>query len=199
MTSIVSRRRLSWLVSAASVVLGWLAAHAVAYRLAEPHAHERSSLLAETGHGYLALAPAIVALCVVLALAGLGARVVESHVAGRRGRGPRLLLGLLPPLAFVLQEHLERAIHTGVLSPAVVLEPTFLIGLLLQLPFAPAAILLARALLAGADVLGEALAATPRVLRAPALAVCLSEAPLAQRPALASGQAQRAPPSAKRA
>jgi hypothetical protein len=63
----------------------------------------------------------------------------------------------VPPLAFTLQEHAERLAQPAL----VVAEPTFLVGLALQLPFAALAWLLARAILRAADVLGAFLAERP--------------------------------------
>jgi hypothetical protein len=58
----------------------------------------------------------------------------------------------------VLQEVIELSLHTGTLGWHAVLAPTFLPGLALQLPFALAAYLVARALLRAANALGRALA-----------------------------------------
>jgi hypothetical protein len=73
------------------------------------------------------------------------------------------------------------------------LEPVFLLGLVLQLPFALAALLVARALTALADAVSARPAARPRIAfrlasRPPA------HAELAGALALARGWAGRAPP-----
>jgi len=68
---------------------------------------------------------------------------------------------LLPLVGFSVQEHLERVIHLGEIPTAAAIEPTFLLGLALQLPFALAAFALARLLLRAADHVGRALRARP--------------------------------------
>jgi hypothetical protein len=86
-------------------------------------------------------------------------------------------------------------VHTGDLPLATALEPTFVLGLLLQAPFALAAFLLARALLAVAERIGTFLASAPP---APILRILVhrpQRADLARRRVLARGWAGRAPPS----
>jgi hypothetical protein len=62
-----------------------------------------------------------------------------------------LPFALLAPAAFVVQEHLETLLHTGAAPFGTVLQPTFLPGLLLQIPFALAGYAIARALVRLAD------------------------------------------------
>jgi hypothetical protein len=147
---------------AACVVLplaaaGSLTAHALAYRLAEPRPGPRAQLLAETGHRYLEVLPLLAGLAGALLALALTLRVRESRRGATSG-SPALLFAWLPLLAFTAQEHLERLVHDGVFPADAVLERTFLVGLALQLPFAAAALLLARLLLQAADGLGRALA-----------------------------------------
>jgi hypothetical protein len=181
------------------MLAGSQAAHAFAYRFAAPDGHERAHLLEESGHGYFAYAPLVAAIAVALCLVAFTLRVL----AARRGRpGGALSLSafaLLPPLAFVFQEHAERLLHTGQIPVRAALEPTFRIGLLLQLPFALGAYLLARWLLGAADDLGSALATVTSSVfsTAPLLAVAPVEAALRRIPVLASGQAERGPPAVR--
>jgi hypothetical protein len=111
--------------------VGTMVAHAVAYRLLGPPS--------EGVHGYLAHMPqllTVLALPVLLALA----------IAGR-ARAPKAWpFAAASVFAFVAQEHLERLAHTGEL-PLLVDRPVFLLGLVLQVPFAVVAWLLARALI----------------------------------------------------
>jgi hypothetical protein len=104
------------------------------------------------------------------------------------------------PAAFALQEHMERLLHHGEFPWSAVLEPTFALGLLLQLPIALAAWLVAHLLLrvtrAVAGAIARALAdfvsrpGTPRRPR------CLVHVSLRSRgPALLSVAAGRAPPA----
>ena len=71
---------------------------------------------------------------------------------------PAYAFALLPPLAFALQELLELSLHTGTFAWHAVLAPTFVPGLLLQLPVSILAYLAARLLLRAAERIGRALA-----------------------------------------
>ncbi len=111
---------------------GVLAAHALAYRL--------TGTPSEHVHDYLEHAPQVLLL---LALSGavLGG-------LGRAGKTPAAhVFPLVAVTTFLLQEHLERVLHGGSF-PILVTSPAFLVGLLLQIPFAIVAWSLARWLLA---------------------------------------------------
>ena len=127
-----------------------------------------------------------------VALAQLGLRVLRG---GRGGAPTALRFALLPPLVFALQEHLERLLHTGRFPSELVVEPVFLLGLGLQLPFAVAAWLLARELLAGADALAEALQPAVASPLAPQLPSALPS-PAPRPTASAALRRGRAPPAA---
>ena len=105
---------------------------------------------------------------------------------------PSWLLGVLPLVGFAVQEHLERLLHDGPLW-ATALEPVFLLGLLLQLPFALGAALLARALARLADVIGGRPVRMCRFDRQPLLARPVG-ADERTTNVLAAGHAGRAPP-----
>jgi hypothetical protein len=109
-------------------VAGTLVAHAVAY----------AAFGAPAGdvHGYLAHLPQLVT---ILALPAL----LLAAVAGRAATPRAWPFAAAALVAFVLQEHLERVIHTGEL-PFLLDRPVFLLGLVLQVPFALVAWLLAR-------------------------------------------------------
>ncbi|MCS7007883.1 MAG: hypothetical protein RMM28_06790 [Thermoleophilia bacterium] len=142
-------------------VAGILAAHAVGYRLAEPHASEREALLAASGHGYLA--QAWLALLAVLAL-GLGIELVLGFVHGPlAARLPRSPFLLLAPGAYLLQEHGERLL-AGAGVGSTLAEPAVLAGLALQLPFALATWLLAGLVLRVSETLVAASRASARPL-----------------------------------
>jgi hypothetical protein len=179
------------------MLAGTQLAHALGYWLVTPDAHARREDLTGSGHGYLAYAPAALALLSALALAGLAARLLEA----RRGlSGSRLAaapFALLPPLSFALQEHLERLAHTGALPFATSLAPTFLVGLALQIPFALVAYVFARALLAVAEALGCALAERrpPRPGRPRGFRAAPVGPDLRRIPVLALGHAERGPPA----
>jgi hypothetical protein len=187
----MTRSRLAWLLLLGLLVGGWAAAHGLAYRIAVPDADERRHLLEATGHGYLNPA-LLVSVSVPLVVLGLGGCVLRGRVAAPAPS----LFALLPPFAFVVQEHLERLLHTGAFPVDAALEPTFAIGLLLQVPFALAAALVARALLVLTDALVGRLRRSPvghprpaSGGRGPVHAVTLPRVGI-----LALGHGQRAPP-----
>jgi hypothetical protein len=190
----MNRRPLAWLVAVPLMTAGSLTAHALAYRIVEPDSSLRLDLLARTGHGYLASAPLLLGAALAVALAGLAAHAVGA----RRGRPPAQPaawpLALLPPLGFMFQEHLERLVASGDMPLAAVTEPTFLVGLLLQLPFALVALVAARALGRAAEALGRA----PKTPQRPGLRPGVVPRPvvalLPNAPRLAAAHSGRAPP-----
>jgi hypothetical protein len=140
-----------------------------------------------------------------MALSVLGAALAVALstrvVAAVRG-APRLHMSvrwffLLPLVGFALQEHLERLLPAGSLPLDAPLEPAFLIGLGLQLPFALAALAAARLLLGLADELGQALARRPPSLSPTPLLVAVppSGGDLPRHTVLALGYPQRGPPT----
>ena len=191
------RRSLAWLVAVPLMLAGSEAAHALAYRLAYPELHVRMQVLLVTGHGYLRWLPLVVGVAAsVVALS-----LLVTAVDAARGRAPRGLpawaFALLPPVAFVVQEHLERLLHTGVFPWHEAGTPTFVPGLALQLPFAVLAYVIARLLLRTAERAGRAVArvAPPRPrLAAIVLASPAAEPPLPRVALIARGLAKRGPP-----
>jgi hypothetical protein len=174
---------------------GAVVAHTLGYRIATPHPEHREELLAETGHGWFD-ASLLLALALTLVVIGLGARLLATGRAPARRAAPARLFAVLPPAAFALQEHLERLLHEGAPAPAF-LEPAFALGLLLQFPFALAAFVAARALLAGADALVRRLQSEPHRHLRPAEPGSFPPArtAVARVSALALGHGQRAPPA----
>jgi hypothetical protein len=185
--------RLAWLLSLGLAAAGGLAAHAVAYRVAEPHHERREHLLEETGHGYLD-SVLLGSLCAALVLVGFAGRVVAG--TRRTGRPPLWLFALAPPLGFALQEHAERALHHDTILLAA-LEPAFLAGLLLQIPFALAALVAARTLFAAAVAVARHLGSPPRPRLAPDASLALPGTVwIPTSPTLIGARGQRAPPLA---
>jgi hypothetical protein len=184
--------RLAWLLSLGLAAAGGLAAHGVAYRLAEPEHHEREELLEATGHGYLDPVLAI-SLCLALVVVGFAGRLLAG---ARRGATPSLwLFALAPPLGFALQEHAERMLHHDEVVLHALLEPTVLVGLALQLPFALVALLAARALLAAADALKSGLGSPPRFAFSPDAGLTVPAVVWSpSSPVLVGARGQRAPP-----
>jgi hypothetical protein len=160
----VSRRTVVWLLVLPLAIGGSQAAHSLAYRLATASDHERSHELATSGHAYLDYAPLALAVCaalVALALARELAGVLGGH--GRSSRPSALTFAALAPAIFVAQEHVERLAHGGAIPASLLLAPTFLVGLALQLPFALLAYALARLLLRAASAVARLLA-SPRTV-----------------------------------
>jgi hypothetical protein len=183
--------RTAWLPSLGLTAAGSLAAHEFAYRLAEPDPERRHHLLEETGHGYFD--PKLFgSLLVALVLVGFAGRVLAG---GHRAVAPPLwFFALAPALGFACQEHAEHAL-THSLSAGTPLEPIFLVGLALQLPFALAALLVARALLAAADALALRLGSPPRFAFAPDTSLVLRFVDWSPAsPILIGARGQRAPP-----
>jgi hypothetical protein len=162
------RRLLVHLAAVALAVVGSQVAHSLVYRIVAPSADQRAHLLAETGHAYLRLAPLGLALATVLVGLALvsEARSAGSGLASSR---PRLwLFAAVAPATFACQEIFERLLHDGTFPWGAPLERTFLLGLVLQLPFAVAAYALARLLVGAARAVGRILGAgLPASLRLP--------------------------------
>jgi hypothetical protein len=185
----------AWVLAACLAAVGSATAHALAYATVAPRDAERASLLAATGHAYLAWVPFALGGLAALALVAV---VALARDAARRNRSrpvPSWRLALLPFVGFAVQEHAERLASGGGFPLHAALEPAFLVGLALQIPFALAALALARALLAFADDVGLALAGPPRRPRlVPLLARPAEAPPPARLPALAVGLGRRGPP-----
>jgi hypothetical protein len=195
--SLVNRRPLAWLLALPLMTAGSLVAHGLAYRIVAPQPDVRLDLLDRTGHAYLEAAPFVLGICLALLLAGIAAQVARALRRGSRSAPAAWPLAALPLLGFVLQEHLERLAATGDVPLAAVSEPTFLVGLALQLPFALAALVAARILGRAAEAVGRALAtaAPPRLAARPGAVRRPVVALLPNAPRLAYAHSGRAPPA----
>jgi hypothetical protein len=151
------RRGAAWLAAAPLMLCGSQLAHAAAYRIAYPQAHVRMLKMLATGHAYSARLPLVLAAAGACVLVSLVATAVDAARGLPARSVPAPLFALLPPLAFALQEVLELSLHTGTFAWRAVLAPTFVPGLLLQLPFALLTYLAARALLRVAERIGRSL------------------------------------------
>ncbi|HWB23244.1 MAG TPA: hypothetical protein VG652_10180 [Gaiellaceae bacterium] len=147
----MSQQARAWLLAVPLMLAGVESGHWLAYRIAYPDAYLRAQALAGSGHGYLDRAPLLVAIALTIGLCAVGARVVR-RADGAPGSAQVSLLPfvLLSPVAFALQELTERLL-AGMWPFTAVLAPTFMPGLLFQLPFACAAFVIARWLLRTAD------------------------------------------------
>ncbi len=148
------RRTAAWLLSLPLIVAGSQVAHVLAYALVYPNLHVRMSELLSTGHSYMIGAgylPLALAMFGAVELVGVGWVVAGSVRRSLQRPVPAWAFALLPLLAFTLQEILERWLAGSSFPWWVVLQHTFQIGLLLQLPFALLAFLAARLLLRTAE------------------------------------------------
>ena len=182
------------------MVAGSQIAHYVAFRLVYPQAHVRLAALLATGHGYMLGVPAFLPLLFGV----LGGMVVVAFAwtvgcdLSRRPDAsvPAWAFGLMPLLGFALQEFLERWFAGVSLPWQVVLEPTFQIGLALQIPFAVVAYLLTRLLTRVAATVGRVLREADPLPLPHAVVGRWSVRParLPRAAVLADGHAGRGPP-----
>jgi hypothetical protein len=189
------RRSLTWLVAVPLLLASSQAAHLVAYRIAYPETPLRAHALLATGHGYLDRLPLVLGAAGAVALVALLVATVDAS----RGHAPRALppwaFGLLAPAAFVIQEYLERSLHSGTFAWHTAAAPTFLPGLLAQVPLALVAWLAARLLLRAAVRAGRSLASRPPRRAAVPLLFLVPRRPVTPRTrVLARRLAERGPP-----
>jgi hypothetical protein len=153
------RRSVAWLSALPLILVGSQVAHVVAYRLVYPSSPVRLHELVSTGHGYMERLPLVLGIAGAVAVVSLLAGVLDA-ARGRRLRAlPAWAFALLPMASFTLQEILERSLHAEAFVWRAIETPTFVPGLLLQLPFALLAYLIARLLLRVAEETGRRLAA----------------------------------------
>lgn len=144
----VRRERLAWLVTLPIAVVGCEFAHAFANIVFGAPDGGRAELL-QGGPGARAV-PLLASLAVVVVLLGLAGRFTGAWSASH-ARAARLPFALLAPALYVIQEHVETVLRTGAAPLGTLLEPGFVPGLVLQIPFALAAYAIARALVRLAD------------------------------------------------
>ncbi len=186
----VKRSRVAWLLSLPLSAAGMLLAHEVAWGFAS-HEHQ-----AGAGHGYLQYGAVFAALAVATLLVAATAHLVRSVRGDDVARAPSArVFAVVPVLGFLLQEHLEHLVVARELEIGFFVSTPFVLGLALQLPFAFAALVVARFILGVVHGMGRALR-TIFTLEAPepfrAVAPLTIDLPL--RPALALRRAGRAPP-----
>jgi len=191
------RRGLTWGCVLPLIVAGSQIAHGLAYWWAYPMTDVRVAILMRYGHGYLAYAPIALSFLGALELLALVALVVERVGGGSHRRLPLWVFLWLPVVGFVVQEFAERWFAVGRFPWWAVQEPTFLRGLLLQIPIGVAGYLAARALIGAVGVVAafvrresDLVFATPYQVAVDATRSCV----LPRRAPLAGGAAGRAPP-----
>lgn len=191
------RRSLVWLSALPLMLAGSQVAHVFAYRWVYPSTQVRLHALLLTGHGYMDRLPVALGIAGAVMLVSLLVGVADA-ASGRSSRGlPAWAFALLPLTTFVLQEILERSLHTGTFVWQAVESPTFVPGLLLQLPFAVVAYVIARLLLRTASAVARIIGARRSVF-CPRSAPARSRLPLVvwlpRLAPLAGAAAGRAPP-----
>ena len=193
------RRRLPWLLALPLMAVGSFVAHLIGYN-ASPSSGAESGreLVARSSTGIAA--HLVLAAGIIGAVGGLaGASWLVSFVRGRarHGASPSLFFWL-PPVAFSVQEFAERLLRAEAAPFHAALEPRFLVGLALQLPFGLIALVLTRLLVRVARRIVRAFTRPPgsplprRVRLAPPVVSCVPP----RIPALALGYPQRGPPAA---
>jgi hypothetical protein len=190
------RRGVAWLSALPLILAGSQAAHVIAYRLVYPSSHVRLHELVATGHGYMEQLPLVLGIAGAIAVVSLLVGVADA-ARGRRLRAlPAWAFALLPMASFTLQEVLERSLHAEAFVWRAVESPTFLTGLLLQLPFALLAYVIARLLLHVAEEAGRRLGSVlpPARLEPASLPVPVVVSRTVRANALALRLAKRGPP-----
>jgi hypothetical protein len=105
--------------------------------------------------------PILVSLALAAILVGLVGRATGAWSTSQAAAA-RLPFALLPPMLFIVQEHVETVLNTGAVPFGTAIEPSFLPGLLLQIPFAIAGYAIAWALVRLADGVRARVAARRR-------------------------------------
>jgi len=195
----VTRTPLAWSLVGPLLAAGLLAGHDLSYRLAISDPVQCAHYLAQTGHGYyLHIVPLLAAVAAALLGAGMGWRALAALRGSRGTTTPAWLFALLAPVAFTLQEHLERLLHDGVFPADLATQRVFLLGLALQVPFALGALSIARVLETIARATGRALGRVPVVSPHPPASLSFTRPLVAAarlRP-LAHARSSRGPPKA---
>ena len=195
------RRRLPWLIALPLMAAGSFAAHALSYVVAGTRAEggadgDIHGASERTSAGIAAHSVLPVGLLVAFGI-GAGTAWLVGRARGKRGAGASpWLFFALPPLAFSVQELIERLVNAEAAPFQAALEPRFLIGLALQVPLGLIALFVARALLRVVRRIARALVRQRSVVlsrRAPVLRLPLA-CELPRIPALALGYPQRGPP-----
>jgi hypothetical protein len=190
------RRFALWAVVLPLLLAGTEAAHALAYRIVYPVASVRWQVLAASGHGYLGYAPLAFGVGTAILFAGLASTAVDAACRRPVRPLPAWAFATLPVVGFAVQEFMERLLASDAVPWWTFAQPTFRVGVLLQLPFALVAYVAARVLLRVGRELGRTVAG-----RAPHVAV--AAAPAMRRPVAAElprssvlprGWSERGPP-----
>jgi hypothetical protein len=172
---------------------GSFTAHSLSYAFVSARAAEGAGEASERSSNGSA-SNLVLLLGIVAAVAVVATGLSLARRRRPAGASPWVFF-VLPPLAFASQELAERLLHTEAFPFHAALEPRFLLGLSLELPFGLLALLIARALLRVVERALRALARTrsPR-LRAGGSWSLRRAFDLPRIPALALGYPERGPP-----
>jgi hypothetical protein len=186
----VNRSKAAWLLSLPLSAAGMLLAHQFAWELG---GHEHAG---EAAHGYLQYGAIFAALGVATLIVAATTQLVRGvSGAGIADTPPARVFAIVPIIGFLLQEHLEHIVAERELEVTFFLSAPFLLGLALQLPFALAALLVARLILGLVKHIVRAVGSLGTVPGLASLRVLVPLGPeLAPRRALATHSAGRAPP-----
>ena len=186
----VNRSKAAWLLSLPLSAAGMLLAHQFAWELG---GHEHA---AETAHGYLQYGAIFAALGVATLIVAAATQLIRGvSGAGVAHAPPPRVFAIVPIIGFLLQEHLQHIVAARELEVTFFLTAPFLLGLALQVPFALAALLVARLILGLVARVVRAVGSLGIVPGLASLRVLVPVVPeLAPRPALATHSAGRAPP-----
>ena len=182
------------------MVAGSQVAHVFAYRLVYPDAQVRLRDLLATGHGYMvgfpSWAPLALGVLGGAELLGMGWSVARAIRRRPHTPVPPWVFALLPLVGYTLQEFLERWLAGASFPWWFVLQPTYRVGLLLQLPFALVVYIVARLLLRAAERIGKAISIPqPRIaVFAGSVAPGAVEPDLVRSPQLSASCLGRGPP-----
>jgi hypothetical protein len=136
------------------MLAGTEVAHALAYRIVYPVASVRWHVLEASGHGYMGYAPLLFGIGGAVLVAGFASTIVDAARRRPARALPAWAFGLLPLVGYTIQEFVERLLATNVLPWWMFEQPTFRVGLLLQVPFALLVYLAAKLLLRAAERIG---------------------------------------------
>jgi hypothetical protein len=190
---VADRSRTALLLTLPLSAAGMLLAHELTWGIAG-HGHEQ-----EVDHGYLRYGAVFVALAAAV-VAVASTRNFVRTIGGEVAEVPSAVtFAVMPIVGFVFQEHLEHLVAARELELSFFLSPPFVVGLALQLPFALAAMLVARFILRAIRTAVTTLrrASVRRVRLVVALSVPVASAAVcgpARSRGLAFSSAGRAPP-----
>ena len=122
--------------------LVWVAAHALAHDVVAQQPAGGHAAHGASAEEYVAYLPSSLALCLTLAIAISAGLALGKRWAGRSGRSI-WLFAVVPVLGFATDTLVELAIHGPTAAAGAELVPVLLVGLLVQLPFALAAVAIA--------------------------------------------------------